>query len=53
MQIHRIGLDDYRYVAMRVARESVETLALDYLVNRGCDETTADGSLQAIVDNAN
>ena len=40
------------YVLMNFARESVETLALDYLVNRDCNETTADGSLQNIVDNA-
>ena len=40
------------YVVLKMAKESVETLALDYLVNRGCDETTAGGSLQAIVDNA-
>ena len=40
------------YVLMNFARESVETLALDYLVNRNCNETTADGSLQNIVDNA-
>ena len=39
-------------VLMKMARESVETLALDYLANRGCNETTAEGSLQAIVDNA-
>ena len=40
------------YVLMNMARESVETLALDYLTNRGCNENTAGGSLQAIVDNA-
>ena len=40
------------YVLMNMARESVETLALDYLTSRGCNETTAEGSLQAIVDNA-
>ena len=40
------------YVLMNMATESVETLALDYLTNRGCNETTAGGSLQAIVDNA-
>jgi hypothetical protein len=40
------------YVLMNMARESVETLALDYLTNRGCNGTTAEGSLQAIVDNA-
>ena len=40
------------YVLMNMARESVETLALDYLVNRGCTASTAEGSLQAIVDNA-
>ena len=40
------------YVLMNMATESVETLALDYLTNRNCDATTAGGSLQAIVDNA-
>ena len=40
------------YVLMNFARESVETLALDYLTNRNCDATTAGGSLKAIVDNA-
>lgn len=40
------------YVLMNMARESVETLALDYLTNRGCNENTAEGSLKAIVDNA-
>lgn len=40
------------YVLMNMARESVETLAQDYLENRGCTASTAEGSLQAIVDNA-
>ena len=40
------------YVLMNMATESVETLALDYLTNRNCDSTTAGGSLQAIVDDA-
>ena len=37
-------------IFMQKARESVETLALDYLQNRGCDATTAGGSLKNIVD---
>lgn len=41
-----------QYIFMKMARDSVETIALDYLTTRGCDETTAGGSLQAIVDNA-
>ncbi len=40
------------YVLLNMARESVETLALDYLTNRNCDDTTAGGSLQNIVDKA-
>ena len=40
------------YALMNMATESVKTLALDYLTNRGCNETTAGGSLQAIADNA-
>ena len=40
------------YVLLNMANESVETLALDYIVNRGCDETTAGGSLQNIIDKA-
>ena len=40
------------YVLMKIARESVVTLAQDYLDNRGCTASTAEGSLKAIVDNA-
>ena len=40
------------YVLMNMARESVATLAQDYLDNRGCTASTAEGSLKAIVDNA-
>lgn len=40
------------YVLMKIARESVVTLAQDYLKNRDCTASTAEGSLKAIVDNA-
>ena len=33
------------YVFMKQVRYSVKSLANDYLENRGCDDTTADGSL--------
>lgn len=33
------------YVVLNMARESVVTLAKDYIANRGCDATTAGGSL--------
>lgn len=38
------------YVLLNMARESVKTLASDYLANRNCDDTTAGGSLQNIVE---
>lgn len=38
-----------RYFLLKMAKESVKTLAQDYLDNRDCDGTTADGSLQNIV----
>ena len=40
------------YVLLNMSRESVESVALDYLTSRGCDETTAGGSLQNIIDKA-
>ena len=36
------------YVVMNMARESVKTVAADYIANRGCDNTTAGGSLAAL-----
>ena len=42
---NNIKVED-EYVLMNMARESVETLALDYLTNRGSNENTAEGSLQ-------
>ena len=39
-------------IFMQKARVSVVTLAQDYLNNRGCTASTAEGSLKAIVDNA-
>ena len=41
-----------KYVLMNMARETVETIAIDYLNNRGVDPTIAGGSLKNIVNNA-